>query len=144
MPKNYKVLHKLKKHSENRKTLPWELHIGCQICKIALFKSNEKVKNICKKNSGDTSDSSDSCEKNHATSPQKNHATFFSFFSQFFGKWKLTRLTTNVMFSVQRFVIFTMFCCWELVRWRLHDFFLQRGCRISWPTHLGIHTIKKS
>ena len=35
-----------KKHRENRKTLPREHHIGCQVCRIALSKSTKKVKNI--------------------------------------------------------------------------------------------------
>ena len=33
-----------KKHRENRKTLPWEHHIGCQMCQIALSKSAQKKK----------------------------------------------------------------------------------------------------
>ena len=31
-----------RKHRKNRKTLPWEHHIGCQMCQIALSKSTEK------------------------------------------------------------------------------------------------------
>ena len=82
------------KHCKNRKTLSWEYHIGCQMCKIVLSKS------------GDTSDSS---EKNHTTSPQKNHAIFFFYFLSTLGKCNLTHLTTDVMFSGQRFAILAMF-----------------------------------
>ena len=33
-----------KKHCKNRKTLPWEHHIGCQMCQIALSQKTDKVK----------------------------------------------------------------------------------------------------
>ena len=60
----------LKKHHKNCKTLPWEHQIGGQMCQIALSKSKTKQKiNSC--------DSSDSSEKNHATSQLK---TFLSTF----------------------------------------------------------------
>ena len=66
----------IRKHCENHKTLPWEHHIGCQMCLIALYKSTKKVK---KNYSSDSSDSRDSSEKNHATTPQRNRATYFFF-----------------------------------------------------------------
>ena len=51
--------------------------------------------------------------KNHATYPQKNQASsnffFFFYFFSTFGKSKLTTLTTNMMFSKQRFAILAMF-----------------------------------
>ena len=98
------------KHRENRKTLPWEHHIGCQMCQIALSKRTKKVFF----SSSDSSDSIDISEKNHATSPQKNHATsqlLFLIFKIFntFRKSNLTHWTTDVMFSGQRFVILAMF-----------------------------------
>ena len=31
------------KHRENRKTLPWEHLIGCQMCQVVLTKSTKKV-----------------------------------------------------------------------------------------------------
>ena len=38
-----KVPHRFsKKHCENRKTLPWEHHIRCQMYQVALSKSTEK------------------------------------------------------------------------------------------------------
>ena len=66
------------KHCENRKRLPWEHHIGCQMCQITLSKSTEKVFFY----SINSTDIRDSSENNHATSPQKNITTFyFSTFS---------------------------------------------------------------
>ena len=38
-----KSMHTLKKHCANRKTLPWENHIGCQMCQIACSKVLKKV-----------------------------------------------------------------------------------------------------
>ena len=37
------IVTSLSKHPENRKTLPSEHLIGCQMCQIALSKSTEKV-----------------------------------------------------------------------------------------------------
>ena len=78
------------------------------MCQIALSKSTKKVK---KNNySSDCSDSSESSEKNHAASPQKNHAPFFFiYFLRNFGKGSLTHLTADVMFSGQRSAILAMF-----------------------------------
>ena len=45
----------INKHCENRKTLPWKLHIGCYMCPIALSKSS------------DSSDIMDRSERNPAT-----------------------------------------------------------------------------
>ena len=39
-----------RKHYKNRNMLPWEHHIGCQMCQVALSKSAEKLNNN-KKNS---------------------------------------------------------------------------------------------
>ena len=61
---------------KNRKTLPWEHRIGCQMCEITLSKSNKK--------------------KNKDSNDSKNQATFFSFLSSF-GKSNLTHLTTDVL-----------------------------------------------
>ena len=33
----------IKENSKNHKTLPWEHHIGCQICQIAISKNTEQV-----------------------------------------------------------------------------------------------------
>ena len=41
-----KIPQPLRKHRKNCKMLPWEDHIGCQICQIALCKSTEKVKKL--------------------------------------------------------------------------------------------------
>ena len=51
-------------------------------------------------------------ETNHATSHQKNlrnHIVYFLNFLSTFGKSNLTHLTTNVMFSGQRFEILAIF-----------------------------------
>ena len=95
------------KHRENRKTLPWEHHIGCQMCQIALSKSVEKNRifwevawfffHYC-----------NYCHCCH-------YCNFFFFFFlflkpfQYFGKSYLTLLTTDVMFSGQHFAILAMF-----------------------------------
>ena len=76
--------HSTHKHGKNCKTLPWENHIGCQMCKITLSKSTEKNNNNKKNNnkksySSDSKDSSYSSVKNSATS--KNNMLFFSFSS---------------------------------------------------------------
>ena len=68
MPKKVPEIWQYKtcKHCENRKTLPWEHHIGCQMCQIALSNRTEKVnlKNLLIY----SSDGSESSEKNDATS----------------------------------------------------------------------------
>ena len=66
----------LEKHRKNCKTLAWEHHIGCQMCRIALSKSTEKVNFFLL-----FFYSSDRSENNQATSSQKNLATsiFFTF-----------------------------------------------------------------
>ena len=63
----------INKHRENRKTLPGEHHIGCQMCRIALSKRTwiVNLKNKSVFYSSYSSDSSDSSEKNNATSLQK-------------------------------------------------------------------------
>ena len=71
------ILFVLEKCSENRKTLPWEHHIGCQMYQIALSKSTKKVKKIY------SSYSSDSSGINHATYPRKKSCKL-SFFIYFF------------------------------------------------------------
>ena len=38
----YQHCHEEEKHCQNCKTLPWEHHIGCQMCQVALFKSAKK------------------------------------------------------------------------------------------------------
>ena len=72
------------KHRENRKTLPWEHQLRCQMCQIALSKKIEKVnlKNLVIY----SSDSSEGSEINHATYlKKKSHPLiFFSFFSEHF------------------------------------------------------------
>ena len=130
--KKHKCFRSLKltiKHCDNLKTLPWEHHIGCQMCQIALHKSTEKVFFY-------SSDRSDSCQNNHATSPQKSLATFFFYFLSTFGKSNSTHLTTDAMFSGQLFAIrltlllrdFMIHCmkrlhdCWVK---RLHDFLCE-------------------
>ena len=135
------------KHRENRKTLPWEHHIGCQMCRTSLSNST--------KNFFYSMDSSDSSEKVHATSPQKNHATSFFYFLGTFEKCNLTHLTTDVMFSGQRFAILAMFSkhrpsgtmlsisrfvrpsvC-SLLRYRL-SVFLPPLPEVGWPIFLEI------
>ena len=78
----------------------------------------------------DSGDSSDSNENNHATFPQKILHFFFLNLISTFGKSNLTHLTTDVMFSGQRFAILAMFC-WE-VAWFLFvqvaQFSLTRVC----------------
>ena len=55
--------------------------------------------------------SSDSSEENHITSTQENHASshFFKLSLNIFGKSNLRHLTTDVMFSGQRFAFLAMF-----------------------------------
>ena len=49
--------------------MPWEHYIGCQMCQIALSKKTGKVN--LKNKIIYSSDSSESSEKNHATSLKK-------------------------------------------------------------------------
>ena len=94
----------LKKHRENRKTLPWEYQIGCQMCQITLSKSARKE------------------EERHiflrgwaiflttvTTVTAVTTVTSFLNFLSIFGKSNLTHMTIDVMFSGQRFAILTMF-----------------------------------
>ena len=84
----------LNKHCENRKTLPWEHHIGCQICRITLSKSTEKVIFY-------SSDSSDSSEKKNYATSQK-----ILFFSTLFERaiWHIWQPMWCSQGSVLRFL----------------------------------------
>ena len=97
------------------------------MCPIALSKSSER-----RKRKQYSSDSSDSSEKNHTTSPQKNHATFIFYFLSTSGKVNLTHLTNYVMFSGQRFATLTMFLlrgCVIYCMKRLHNFLCEE---VAW------------
>ena len=79
------------KHRKNRKTLPWEQHIGCQMCQIVLSKNIRRVKTR-RKNSY-----CHNCKK-------------CIYFLNTFRPSNLTYLTTDVMFSGQRFANLAIFC----------------------------------
>ena len=59
--------------------------------------------------------------KNHATSPQSRNLSFFFYCLSTFRKSNLKQLTTDMMFSGQRFAILAMFCV-KMLR----DFSLKR------------------
>ena len=67
----HKITQPLKKHRKNCKRLPWEHHIGCQMCQIALSKSTKKDFFLQYGQQWQWRESS------HNPSTQKNHATFF-------------------------------------------------------------------
>ena len=65
-----------KNHRKNRKTLPWEHHIGCQMCQITISKSSEKVqKNNLKKKKKNLN------KKNYSSATSQKINFFFFFFS---------------------------------------------------------------
>ena len=129
------------KHRKNHKRLPWEHHIGCQMCQIACFKSTEKVN--LKKNAVVTAVTKVAVVKTIMQPLHKKILNlYFFFFLSTFGKSNLTHLTANVMSSGQHFAILPMFC-WE-VAWffleilcnffeeRMHDCFVVERLRDFW------------
>ena len=120
--KDTKSMHKpkfksdlLTKYRDNRKTLPWEHHIGCQMCQISFSKTTEKVKKKRKKKLHDFF--------------WKGCMNFFTTVTNVptvkkiltFKNINLTYLTTDVMFSGQPFAILVMFFVESL-----HDFCVNR------------------
>ena len=99
-----KIMKPLSKiHRKNSKTLSWEHHIGFQMCQIALSKNIKRVK---KKKVDRVHDFLCRGYMILITNVKKLY-TCINFLSTF-RKSNLTYLTTDVMFSGQRFAILAM------------------------------------
>ena len=102
-----KYLDPKNKHHKNRKTLPWERHICCQMCQIALSKSTEKVYFSFFL----IVETAVTVVKNITQPFQKNQGTphfLFFFFQPSHYFWK-ERFDTFDNRAVQRFAIFGCF-----------------------------------
>ena len=106
----YGIFHAIRKHCKNRKMLLWEHHIGCQMCQIAIYKSNEQVFfTVVRK-----------FTQHFHKKMQQGDLFFLFFFLNAFGKSNLTHSTTDMMFLGHFFAILAMF--------------LWRGCVICQQT----------
>ena len=94
------------------------------MCQIAFSKSSEKVKKLIK-NTVVTAVSAVTVVRKITQTLQKKLCNLFSFLllCQFLGKCNLTHLTTDVMFSGQRFAIPAMFLSENKLKFEMLSFF---------------------
>ena len=108
------------KHRENRKPLPWEHHIGCQMCQIALSKSTEIFFTVVTAVTVVTL-----VRKQHLTSSHKKITQLFCLllFSKYFWKVQLDPFDNRCN------VLRAAFCdSPNVFAESLHAFFVCRGC----------------